>query len=356
MDPTQTAESVHARVGSVLCDKWLLGEVIGSGGTAAVYEGVHRANGRRVAVKVMHSHLASSEDVVARFQREGYIANKVGHPGAVMILDDDTTADGAPFLVMDRLEGAPLTRLLERSKDGVDVGPSLRIVHEVLDILAAAHAQRITHRDASSRTTSFSRRPGRADVPARLQGSRGSEGTSTALSTPAGRDLTGADERAKTQEGFALGTPLYMAPEQARGRWAEVDARSDLWSAGAILFRLLTGRPARTAANPADMLLQAMTEPAPAIHAASPALPADVAMVADRALSFHKGGAAGLDARRRCRRRCSRPPRGRARREGIAERLAPRERRSAFAGRRRGPTPVAPVAPPVCAGRFASRP
>ena len=97
MELPTTADSVHARVGSILQNKWVLGSIIGSGGTAAVYEGTHRTNGRRVAVKVMHSHLASSPDVVLRFQREGYIANKVGHPGAVAILDNDQAGDQRPL-------------------------------------------------------------------------------------------------------------------------------------------------------------------------------------------------------------------------------------------------------------------
>jgi serine/threonine protein kinase len=293
VDP-KAPESIHARVGTVLCEKWELGEVIGAGGTAAVYEGTHRTNGRRVAIKVLHSDLASSDEVVARFRREGYIANKVGHSGAVDILDDGTTEDGAPFLVMERLDGAPLTHLLDRKKDGLEVGPALRIAHEVLGILAAAHEKEILHRDIKPDNV-FLTVDGRVMLLdfgiARLHERSWREGAWESGAGGEARDSSvgsSVQEAARTQEGFALGTPLYMPPEQARGRWGEVDVRSDLWSVGAVMFRLLTGRPLRTADSPADMLVLAMTDRAPRIADVAPRVPPDVAVIVDRALEFAK--------------------------------------------------------------------
>ena len=281
MDLT-TIESVNARVGTTLHDKWVLGQVIGAGGTAAVYEGTHRTNGKRVAVKVMHSFLASSEDVVARFQREGYIANKVGHPGAVTILDDDTTEDGAPFLVMDRLDGEPLARILDHATDGLAVGQVLSIANEVLDILAAAHAQGITHRDIKPDNV-FLTTSGKIMLLdfgiARLREHMFGP-------TTGGADLT-MRVAARTQDGSALGTPQYMPPEQARGRWNEVDAQSDIWSVGAMMFRLLTGKSVRVQRNAAEMLLAAMTERVPSVLTVG-AVPPDVAAIVDKALQFEK--------------------------------------------------------------------
>ncbi len=281
MDPN-TIESVHARVGTTLRDKWVLGPVIGAGGTAAVYDGTHRTNGKRVAVKVMHSFLASSEDVVARFQREGYIANKVGHPGAVTILDDDVTDDGAPFLVMDRLDGEPLSRILDHATDGLAVGQVLSIATEVLDILAAAHAQGITHRDIKPDNVFLTTSGkimlldfGIARLREHMYGA-----------VPGGADASGRNS-ARTQDGSALGTPQYMPPEQARGRWSEVDAQSDLWALGAMMFRLLTGKPVRAHKNTAEMLLSAMTERVPSVLSVG-AVPEDVAAIVDKALEFEK--------------------------------------------------------------------
>ena len=284
MDRRPTTESIHARVGTVLRDKWELGRIIGAGGTAAVYEGTHRTNGRRVAVKIMHGHLASSPDVVARFQREGYIANKVGHPGAVAILDDDRTEDGAPFLVMERLDGAPLTQLFERKKQGLEVGPTLRIAHDMLDILAAAHDKGITHRDIKPDNVFLTVSGAVMILDFGIARLREQSYDDVA---PGGPDLT-VRIHAQTREGLTLGTPMYMSPEQARARWADVDARSDLWAVGAILFRMLTGKPVRSATNPAEMLLQAMTQRTPRVVDVAPQIPADVAGIVDRALELEK--------------------------------------------------------------------
>src|SRR5262245_14220551 len=98
------SRQAHARVGQVLRGKWMLDRLLGVGGMASVYAGTHR-NGKRGAVKVLHRELSMDPDMCARFLREGYVANKVDHPGAVSVLDDDTTEDGSVFLVMELLEG-----------------------------------------------------------------------------------------------------------------------------------------------------------------------------------------------------------------------------------------------------------
>ena len=148
----------------------------------------------------------------------------------------------------------------------------------------AAHAQGITHRDIKPDNV-FLTVSGRVMILdfgiARLREQM------VADANPNTADLT-VRMQARTQEGFTLGTPLYMAPEQARGRWSEVDARSDLWSLGAIMFRLLTGKAVRTADNPADMLLQAMTQPTPRVVDVAPEIPGDVAGIIDRALEMEK--------------------------------------------------------------------
>src|SRR5262245_5004271 len=95
----ETLERARGRVGQTLCGKWRLDELIGSGGMADVYAATHRSNGARVAIKILRGELAASSSALKRFRREGYAANRVGHPGVVRVLDDDTDG-GAPFLVM----------------------------------------------------------------------------------------------------------------------------------------------------------------------------------------------------------------------------------------------------------------
>src|SRR3954465_10533025 len=101
----------EARVGELLCGRWRLDSLLGVGGMAAVYAATHR-NGKRIALKMLHGEVATNTEVRQRFIDEGYAANRVGHPGAVSVIDDDVSEDGSAFLVMDLLEGETLeTRL-----------------------------------------------------------------------------------------------------------------------------------------------------------------------------------------------------------------------------------------------------
>ena len=119
----ETIQHARGRVGQMVKDKWRLEALLGAGGTACVYSAVHR-NGRRVAIKVLHPELSAVSSLVTRFLREGYLANKVGHPGAVAVLDDDRTDDGAVFLVMELLEGHSLERYAKSGDSASLTAPS----------------------------------------------------------------------------------------------------------------------------------------------------------------------------------------------------------------------------------------
>ena len=112
---TEHKQQATARIGTVLREKWRLDALLGLGGMAAVYAATHR-NGKLAAIKVLHPQAALVPDVKARFLREGYLANKVGHSGAVSILDDDVDVDGTVFLVMELLEGETLETRWSREK------------------------------------------------------------------------------------------------------------------------------------------------------------------------------------------------------------------------------------------------
>src|SRR5258708_37108438 len=101
-------QAASARIGQVMKDKWTLERLLGAGGMATVYAARHR-NGKAVAVKMLHPEMSERADVRERFRREGYAANKVGHRGAVEVYDDDVAEDGSAFLVMEMLEGEPVT-------------------------------------------------------------------------------------------------------------------------------------------------------------------------------------------------------------------------------------------------------
>jgi len=265
------AQRSKARVGQQLKDKWRLDRLLGVGGMAAVYAAEHR-NGKRVAIKILHVELSVDPEVRSRFLREGYVANKVEHAGAVSVLDDEIADDGAVFLVMDLLEGETLARRWERKERAMPPEEVLLITEQLLDVLAAAHAKDIVHRDIKPDNV-FVTREGAIKVLdfgiARL------------------REISTAQTHA-TRSGMTMGTPAYMASEQARGRWDEVDARTDLWAVGATMFKLLTGHVVHEADTVNEQLLAAMTKPAPPIATLVPALPCPVVEIVDKALAFDR--------------------------------------------------------------------
>jgi serine/threonine-protein kinase len=273
MDPSSESlllAQVRARVGTVLRSKWRLDALLGMGGMAAVYSATHR-NGHRWAVKMLLPSLNERADIVRRFCKEGYVANEVNHPGAVTIVDDDVTEDGAHFLVMELLDGESLDRVLRRNAAGLAPAEVTRITHEVLDVLAAAHERAIVHRDIKPENL-FVLQDGRVKL----------------LDFGIARLRYAQTLSARTEHGGTMGTPAYMPPEQARGHWDEVDAQSDLWSLGATMFAALTGRGLRIAPTPNEELLLAMTEPAPPLHSVAPAVPLALSDIVDRALAFDK--------------------------------------------------------------------
>ncbi|HMI83426.1 MAG TPA: serine/threonine-protein kinase [Polyangiaceae bacterium] len=269
------AERARQRVGMTLKEKWRLDDLVGVGGMAAVYSATHR-NGMRVAVKMLHAELSVDGEVRSRFLREGYLANKVDHPGAVAVLDDEVADDGAVFLVMELLEGETLAHRFERKARTLLIEEILLIADKVLDILAAAHDKHIVHRDIKPDNI-FLTHAGSVKVLdfgiARLRE------MSPHLSPP---------KTSSTRSGSTMGTPAYMAPEQARARWDEVDGRTDLWSVGATMFKLLTGRVVHVADTINEQLLSAMTKPAPPLATLVPTVPIPVLEVVDKALQYTK--------------------------------------------------------------------
>jgi serine/threonine-protein kinase len=253
------------RIGAWLRGKYRVDRVLGMGGMAVVYAVTHR-NGRRFALKMLHPELSVRSDIRKRFLREGYIANQVGHPGAVAVLDDDTAEDGSAFLVMELLEGETLDVVLARKPGGLPLDQSLAIAHGLLDVLAASHAKQIVHRDI---------KPGNLFVT--------TTGDVKVLDFGIAR-LRQPDGVDATRSGVAMGTPAFMSPEQAMGK--VVDSRSDLFSAGATIFTLLTGRNVHTGDTGQELMVKAATEPAPALASVRPDVPSAVATIVDRALAF----------------------------------------------------------------------
>jgi len=269
--PDRASEQARERIGTVLRDKWHLDALLGVGGMASVYAATHR-NGKRAAVKVLHASAAHDNVVRARFLREGYVANRVEHPGAVSVLDDDVDEDGTVFLVMELLSGETIEDRRIAHGGTLPLGDVLAAFDQVLDVLAAAHAKHIVHRDL---------KPGNLFIT--------TEGAVKVLDFGIARlaDMT-QPRTATTSFSSSMGTLGFMAPEQARGRWELVDARTDLWSIGAAMFTVLSGRYVHEAATANEQLLEAMTKPAPPITSYVPGIHPEAAKVIDRALLYER--------------------------------------------------------------------
>jgi serine/threonine-protein kinase len=260
----------RARVGTVFNRKYRIERIVGVGGMATVYEGIHR-NGDRVAIKMLHPHLARSGEFRARFLREGYVANRVRHRGAVRVLDDDTAEDGVVFLVMDLLEGQTLDAIWSEAGGQLPDREVCELGYQLLDVLVAAHAQGVVHRDLKPENLFLT-----------------TEGTLKVLDFGISRLRESNMPATATRTGRMMGTPAYLPPEQALGRWQQVDGQTDLWAAGATMFTLISGQFVHQAETVQEMLVYAGSRSARRVASVAPALSPEVAAVIDRALSFDK--------------------------------------------------------------------
>jgi len=259
------------RVGMVLRGKYRLERLLGVGGMAAVYKATHR-NQAEFAVKLLHPAYSTREDVRTRFLREGYAANSVKHPGAVAVVDDDTAEDGAAFLVMELLDGEGVESLWARMNGRVSISAAVGIVTQLLDVLEAAHAKGIIHRDIKPANV-FVLRDGTVKV--------------LDFGIARARDAI-AGSAVQTGTGVLLGTPAFMPPEQAMARASLIDARTDVWAAGATLFTLISGQVVHEGTSAAELMVKAGTAPARPILSVAPGVPPVIAQVIDRALAFEQ--------------------------------------------------------------------
>jgi serine/threonine-protein kinase len=236
---------------------------------ATVYGATHR-NGTTFAVKVLHPDLSMRADIRTRFLREGHAAGSVQHPGAVRVLDDDVAEDGSAFLVMELLRGESLEILWERRQQRLPLKLVVGIGLQLLDVLEAAHARGVIHRDIKPANIFLT-----------------STGQVKVLDFGIARIRDMAASHA-TQTGMMMGTPAFMAPEQAMAKTSEIDEQTDVWSAGATMFTLASGRLVHEAENAQQIMIFAATTPAPQVASVLADVPALIAEVIDRALAFQK--------------------------------------------------------------------
>jgi len=217
-------------VGALLAERYEIIRRIGEGGMGAVYEARHSIIGKRVAIKVLLEKFLENEELIARLLQEARLASSIGHQNIVDVTDFGTTRDGRAFVVMEFLEGEPLSELIMRDAP-LPVERSLAIVKQAASALAAAHAKGIVHRDVKPENVYLVRR-GDLDFVKVVD-----FGVSKAVRS---REEAGSEWQRLTRTGAVLGTPLFMSPEQAGGS-EDVDERADIWATALILYECLTG-------------------------------------------------------------------------------------------------------------------
>jgi eukaryotic-like serine/threonine-protein kinase len=287
MNRETTRSEAEARVGRTLSDKWKLEKLLGMGGMAAVYLATHR-NRSRAAVKMLHRSLSTHEPIRRRFLREGYVANTVEHAGAVRVIDDDVDELGDAYLVLELLEGESLDDRWERQGRRLSPREATELGLQLLDVLEAAHQRGIVHRDVKPDNVFLTK-----------------SGQLKLLDFGIARLDEGEGSATSTGTGAAMGTPAFMSPEQARGRWELVDGRTDVWAVGASLFTLLTGRPVHQEDTVNETLIAAATKRAPSLVEVAPQRPR-CSPPWSIARSPTTAKSAGR-AQPRCRRRCGAP-------------------------------------------------
>jgi serine/threonine-protein kinase len=245
-------------VGRVVIDRYLIEAELGSGATGTVYRGRHVRLGRNVAIKVLHEDFVHNRTMLARFRREAEAAARLHHPNVSSVLDVGETPDGHQLMVMDLVEGRSLGELMETWLGQERI---IHLVRQILQGLEHAHGAGLVHRDL---------KPDNVIVELDQHGKEVPRIVDFGIATL--RTDEAAAMNRLTETGMLLGTPLYMAPEQAKGEI--VDHRADLFALGVILFEMLSGTtPFEGSAM--EVVIANMNEDVPAIASRAPHANAD---------------------------------------------------------------------------------
>jgi eukaryotic-like serine/threonine-protein kinase len=258
-DSSPSAEGSVSVVGNVIGGRYYVRRLLGEGGMGRVYEAEHIDIGRRVALKILHPAYSQTPDLVERLRREARAASKISHPNVVDVTDSGTTPDGAFFFVMEYLEGIELGELIYR-EGKLDVRRALHIGAQIARAIQAAHEVNVIHRDIKPENVLILTRDGQKDFVKVLDFGIAKSGTDSDIENE--RDTNGDLRRRLTSPGMTMGTPEYMAPEQAAGRPA--DPRSDVYAVAGLVYEMLSGKAPYEGSNFMEILhKKATTMPAP---------------------------------------------------------------------------------------------
>ena len=256
--------------GSVLGNRYRLDHKLAGGGMGVVYAATDTRIDRKVAVKIVHAHLAHDAGIIERFRREAEAAGGLEHAHIVQITDFVEPESGPPFLVMELLQGEPLSAVIKREQ----TLPMLRtayIAWQVLDALEAAHRAGIVHRDLKPANIFLTTVAGVHDVVKLLD-----------FGVAKLREST----KKLTKAGDMIGTPTFMAPEQVRGE--EVDGRADLYAVGVMMYGCLAGTPPFWAADPGETIRRVLKHDYAPLVSAAPTVDPALAAVVEKALALDR--------------------------------------------------------------------
>ena len=270
----------HLELGAVVDGRYRLERVIGEGGTGIVLAATDVEARRPVAIKFLRAALVSDE-LKARFEREAAAIARIQSEHVVLVLDAGALDDGLPFMVMELLEGRDLARVL--ADDGpMSVGDAVTCMLQVCDALTVAHRRGIVHRDLKPANLFLARREGGA-----LHVKVLDFGISKILDKKVVEQLRWPHD--VTSAHTVLGSPRYMAPEQLRDS-TDVDARADLWSVGAVLYQLVTGKRAFEGPTGLAESVSVLARPPRNMREHAPGVPPELEAVVMRCLCKEREG------------------------------------------------------------------
>src|SRR5580698_2354570 len=258
------------QTGDVLRGKYRLLRLLGDGGMGSVFEAHHEGLGTRVAIKVLHADLSRRPGLIERFLREARVSAQIKSPNVVQVVDVESTEDGVAYIVMELLEGEPLSSVLER-EGKVEVARACDYAVQILRALEAAHALGVVHRDLKPENVF-------------VMATRGPLHVKLIDFGIAKAKEMDAQAKNLTVAGIVMGTPEYMAPEQAHSA-DKVDARSDLFAVGVMLYEMICGSRPVTGDDARLVALKVERgDVRPLVHAA-PGVPPDLAGLVHRAMA-----------------------------------------------------------------------
>ena len=274
-----TLGGIPLDVGDVLAKKYRLERLVGEGGTGVVVAARHLQLEREVAIKFLRTALASDE-IRMRFEREARAIGQIESEHVVLVLDVGALDDGhAPYMVMEYLEGRDLAKILK--EDGpLSIEDSVDCMLQVCEALEGAHQQGIVHRDLKPANLFLTRRD---------DGGPHIKVVDFGISKILDPKMIDSGPKEMTQAFTVLGSPRYMAPEQLRNS-KDVDGRADLWSLGAVLFQLLSGKPAFDADNNINVSLAVLTKEPPLLRQLAPHMPPELEAIVNKCLSKDRAG------------------------------------------------------------------